>query len=469
MGCTCKKPEVTEVKAQSLDLPQTGYQFVDPFAEDISRRILSAYFGSPGEYEGLIAQERDIPIEGTAALTDLERQARDAVGGLDRFQKLIPEAADITREGLDSARSGIGLLGEQAGVTRSGLDQLTRAIGQVDEGQANLREAAALARDPSAAIASFSDPFEQQVVQQAIKDITEQSAQQGIADRAGAVAAGAFGGSRGRLQESERQEALGRGLLEAVGGLRSQGFQSARDAAAQQVSQLSGLGQATGGLGQLTGGLGTSIGGLGQQLGSTGLAFSTLGQGIAGLGSQLGGLGVTGQELLTGQIGTLEGLGRTQRGITQDALSRRFRAADVLADEPFTRLQRGQQLLAGLPIGGISGGTGAQLYQPQTYSTPSSLQRGIGTLGQLGTIAGGFGFSDKRLKTNIKKLGSVNGINIYSWTWNKLAKLMGVHLTNPITTGVMAQEVMHIPEVVNLSNDGFYFVNYKILDNLIIK
>ena len=73
MGCTCKKPKVTKVKAEQLDLPETGYQFIDPYAEDISRRILSAYFGSPGEYEGLIAQERDIPIEGTADLTDLER------------------------------------------------------------------------------------------------------------------------------------------------------------------------------------------------------------------------------------------------------------------------------------------------------------------------------------------------------------------------------------------------------------
>ena len=349
MGCTCKKPEVTKVKAEQLDLPQTGYQFIDPYAEDISRRILSAYFGSPGEYEGLIAQERDIPIEGTADLTDLERQARTAAGDLSRFQELIPEAADITRGGIDTARLGIGQLGQ---------------------GSFNLADAAQLARDPSEAIKSFSNPFEQQVVQQAIKDITEQSEQQGIADRAQAVAAGAFGGSRGRLQESERQEALGRGLLEAVGGIRSQGFQGARDAAAQQVSQLANIGQG---------------------MGTTGLAFSTLGQGIAGLGSQLGGLGVTGQELLTGQIGTLEGLGRTQRGITQDALSRRFRAADVLADEPFTRLQRGQQLLAGLPIGGISGGTGAQLYQPQTYSTPSSLQRGIGTLGQIATLGGQFG------------------------------------------------------------------------------
>tara|TARA_B100001248_G_scaffold257498_1_gene240138 strand:+ start:857 stop:2140 length:1284 start_codon:yes stop_codon:yes gene_type:complete len=427
MGCTCKKPKIQKVEADSFELPQTGYQFVDPFAEDISRRILSSYFGSPGEYEGLIAQERDIPIEGTADLTDLEREARTLSGNLGQFGEYIPEAVGVAREGIDAARFGVDQLGQ---------------------GTFNLAEAARLARDPSEAIETFSDPFEQQVVQQAIRDITEQSEQQGIANRAGAVDAGAFGGSRGRLQETERQEALGRGLLEAVGGIRSQGFQGARDAAAQQVSQL---------------------GSLGQGMGTAGLAYSTLGQGISGLGSQLGSIGAAGQDLLTGRIGTLENLGQAQRGITQDALSRRFRAADVLADEPFTRLQRGQALLAGLPMGGISGGTGAQMYQPQTYSMPSSLQRGIGTLGQLGTALGQFKPSDKRLKTNIKKLGSVNDINIYSWTWNKLAKLMGVHLNNPITTGVMAQEVMHIPGVVNLNNDGFYSVNYKILDNLIIK
>jgi hypothetical protein len=360
MGCTCKKPKIQKVEAETMELPQTGYQFVDPFAEDISRRILSSYFGSPavrdpmtGEildsgYEGLISRERDIPIEGTADLTDLEREARTLAGGLGRFGEYIPEAADVAREGIDAARAGIGQLGQ---------------------GTFNLAEAARLARDPSEAIKTFSDPFEQQVVQQAIRDITEQSEQEGIANRASAVGAGAFGGSRGRLQETERQEALGRGLLEAVGGIRSQGFQSARDAAAEQVSQL---------------------GNLGQNMGTAGLAYSTLGQGISGLGSQLGSIGSAGQDLLTGQIGTLENLGQTQRGITQDALSRRFRAADVLADEPFTRLQRGQALLSGLPIGGISGGTGSQMYQPQTYSMPSSLQRGIGTLGQVATIVGGF-------------------------------------------------------------------------------
>jgi len=73
------------------------------------------------------------------------------------------------------------------------------------------------------------------------------------------------------------------------------------------------------------------------------------------------------------------------------------------------------------------------------------------------------GKSDKRLKTNIKKLGSFKGINIYSWTWNNLAKAMGIHLDNPRTIGVMAQEVMHIPGAVKLDDDGYYSVNYEVL------
>ena len=170
MGCTCKSKVERGPAAEQVELPQTGYQFVDPFAEDISRRILSSYFGSPavrdpmtGEvldsgYEGLISRERDIPIEGTADLTDLEREARTLAGGLGRFGEYIPEAADVAREGIDAARAGIGQLGQ---------------------GTFNLAEAARLARDPSEAIKTFSDPFEQQVVQQAIRDITEQSEQEG--------------------------------------------------------------------------------------------------------------------------------------------------------------------------------------------------------------------------------------------------------------------------------------------------
>jgi hypothetical protein len=61
-----------------------------------------------------------------------------------------------------------------------------------------------------------------------------------------------------------------------------------------------------------------------------------------------------------------------------------------MADEPFARLQRGQQLLAGMPIGGISGGTGTQLYQPQTYQMPSPLSQAASLVGQGATMAGQF-------------------------------------------------------------------------------
>ena len=348
MGCTCKSKVKRGPEAEQVELPQTGYQFVDPFAEDISRRILSAYFGSPGEYEGLISQERDIPIEGTAGLTEEQEEARRLAAGLGEFGDYVTEGAGVAREGIDATKMGVNQLGA---------------------GAATLAEATRLAKNPAEGIKAFSDPFEQQVVQQAIRDITEQSEQQGIANRAGAVDAGAFGGSRGRLQETERQEALGRGLLEAVGGIRSQGFQNAVGAAANQVGQL---------------------GTLGQGMGTAGLAYGTLGQGIGGLGTSIANLGATGQGLLTNQIGTFENLGKAEQGTMQDFLSRRFRAADVLADEPFARLQRGQQLLAGMPLGGISGGTGSQMYQPQAFSQPSPLAQIAGAAATAAGIKGLF-------------------------------------------------------------------------------
>ena len=77
MGCTCEQKQTEGPPARAVELPTTGYSFVSPYIEDYSRRLLGAYFGSPGEYEGLISQERPIPIEGTAQLSDLERQEQN--------------------------------------------------------------------------------------------------------------------------------------------------------------------------------------------------------------------------------------------------------------------------------------------------------------------------------------------------------------------------------------------------------
>ena len=74
--------------------------------------------------------------------------------------------------------------------------------------------------------------------------------------------------------------------------------------------------------------------------------------------------------------------------------------------------------------------------------------------------------SDARMKTDVKKLGSINGINIYSWTWNKLAKQMGWDKKYSYNVGVMAQEVKHIPGAVQKDSDGYYLVDYGVLNGI---
>ena len=81
--------------------------------------------------------------------------------------------------------------------------------------------------------------------------------------------------------------------------------------------------------------------------------------GIAGLGQQ-------GYNMLTGQIGTMAGLGQTGRGIQDRAYGAQYTAATQMADEPYMRLQRGQQML-----GGLSG------YLPQYQSGYGTATRGV--------------------------------------------------------------------------------------------
>ena len=371
MGCTCEQKQQEGPPAKAVELPTTGYSFISPYIEDYSRRLLGAYFGEPGQYEGLISQERPIPIEGTAQLSDLERQAAAGAGDLERF----------------------------AGYTPEGINYL--------------RDAGALARDPMAAAQARFNPFEDAVVQQSIDDITKAYQQKDIGIRDDAYRAGAFGGSRGRLAQAENQTALGRGLLDAVSGIRRQGFQDAQAQVGQNISQLSNIGSGI-----------SNLAGAGQQA--------------------------------IGRIGAMATQGAAARGIEQADMSRRFRAADKLADEPFNRLQRGQQLLAGMPAGGVSGGTGAQIYQPQVFTQPSPLSQAAG-LGSM--IAGAVGASDVELKENIRRVGDYdNNLGWYEWDWNDKAKEIGIE-AEP-TAGFLAQEVLEVePEAVTIK-DGYYAVDY---------
>jgi hypothetical protein len=109
-----------------------------------------------------------------------------------------------------------------------------------------------------------------------------------------------------------------------------------------------------------------------------------------------------------------------------------------------------------LASGHIAGAQAEQFGQQQFIE---ALQ-GLGALGVESGIGQGM-FSDRRLKSNIKKIGEIDGHNWYAWTWNIVAEKMGL---KGDTIGVMADEVYDKqPEAVSLRNN-FMFVDYASLE-----
>jgi len=438
--------------AEVITTPQTGYSFVSPYMEDYSRRLLSSYFGAPGEYEGLISRPRDIPIEQTAGLTPLQIQARQQAGRLGEYQPYLTEAGRLFGRQERALDEAYGYLPGAREAVSGGLGALARAE-QTAMGTTGMY-------DPSMA-QGFYNPFEERVVQQTLEDINRQARQQDIGLRDQAVSAGAFGGARGRITQEELARQTGRGAAEAVSGIRGAGFgqaqQQAQQAFEQQRGAQQGLATMQAGLGGQQAQIGQALGGLGQLAAGMGGQFGQIGGGLAGLGQQA-------QSQLGSQINLLNQLGQQGQATQQAALSRQFAGAQQLAQEPLQRLLTGQQLLAGSPMGGISGGTGTSAYQRGVYQQPTALGQAVGAAGTIATGLGSLGFtpfsSDVDLKENIKKIGELEpGVGWYTWDWNDKGKALGAE-SEP-AEGVLAQEVLEVKPDAVIVQDGYYAVDYS--------
>ena len=250
----------------------------DPFVRE-------AYFGSP-DTPGIISQAIDAanrvygsptPVQQTAGLSPLEMEAmRGAYGGVGSFQPFL----DANQRAI---LEGIGLTRDATGVARQAVD---------------------MQFDPSTMIEEYFNPYEDQVVQRTIDDVFKAGEMADVAQRARDIKTGgesAFG-SRARLTADERRAALGRGLGEALAGIRSGGFRDARGAAMGEFGRERGAQE---------------------RFGST---LAGAGRGIAGLGASLGGLGKTGYELGAAQRGELAQLGGLARGVKETGLGREFAA-----------------------------------------------------------------------------------------------------------------------------------------------
>jgi hypothetical protein len=425
-----------QLRAQQLARDLVGVQ--SPYlqrSEDAYRTGISQLQSGLGEQERL-AREATETFLGRLDETDrIQRGATDEFGRrLGDVEQLGGEVYD--RFGRDisdvvgTAAGTVGRLGQRLGESGDLLRQTTGAF------------------DPSMT-EQFYDPYEERVVQQTISDALEAGDKADISQRARDIARGgesAFG-SRARLGAEERREALGRGLGEALAGIRSRGFgqaqraamgefgrqQQARRAAASGLAGLAGqqygagrdftstLGGAAGQRLAAGTGFGNLLSGIaGQQLGSqrqlaTGLG-QTAGQGFGartGLGGTLGqigaqrlgaqqgyggflsGLGSQAQQAGLTDINTLAGMGGQQQQLSQAQMDA-IRANAMQAQQaPLAQYQALLPFIQSAPAGQFQTQT---TFAPRPSPLQAGLATGLGTLGALGnffggTQRGGFGYA----------------------------------------------------------------------------
>jgi len=314
---------------------------------------------------------------------------REALGMQDPYLQGAGQAfgagTQALEEGLQRGRTAaIGALE----ATKGGVGSLQEGLGE----SADILRGTLGGYDPSMTD-RFYDPFEDRVVQQTITDIMEQGAKSDIGARASDIARGgesAFG-SRARLGAGERQEALGRGLAEALGGIRSRGFREAqqtglgefaRQKAAERAAStgLASLaGQGFGGSQALAGalsGLGQTEQDIGQQRYS----------GQFGLGTSLQGLGAQAAGASASDIAALYGMGSQQQGQAQAMLDAQRRNLQQRQMTPLLQYQALAPFISMAPAGQFT--TTTQFAPP-----PSPMQAGLGVglsaFGALGQLYGG--------------------------------------------------------------------------------
>ena len=422
--------------------PRSAGLFADPRARELYEQSLGVF--DPATGERFVDQRARSMMEGAAgdiraAGAGIPSIIGGAQTGMSDAERAIAEASGTARAGITDAARGI--TGEVAGAQTGAAEAAQRARAQTEMAGRDLRSAGQMGRaaalqgiaglagtgeqfDP-AGIARFQDPFTQQVIDAQQAEIARLGEQQKRDARAQQIRAGAFGGSRGAIQEAE----IGRNVLQqqAKTGaeLRSQGFQQAAQQAQQafeqaqarrqQAAQLTGsLGQAGAGTSlqaaQQAGQLGLSaeqlaqrgalesgqLGlsgqqGIGSLLGQAGQMGMQAGRDIGSLAQQRGALGLQGAQAQAGLAGQRADIAR---GIGQLGLQGQQLGADIFGQ------QMGRTAQAAQGLGGLTQdqfGTALQAFGAGTGAQRAAAS-GIAGLGQQG---------QQMLGTQISTLGQL--------------------------------------------------------------
>ena len=294
-------------QSQPYVIPEAGRTYADPAMEYAARQLLASYFGGPGQ-PGMLSQPIPVPIQQTAGLSPLEIQARNLAGGLGGFAPQLNQAAQYYQQ-------------------------------------------SAMGYNPMAA-QSFMNPYMQNVYQPQMQEISRLGEQQKRDARSRQAQTGAFGGSRGAIQEAEIDRNTMQQQAQASGDLLYRGYGDSMD---------------------------RSMG-----------AFQDMQGRRAGAAAGMAGLGQQGYDMLSGQIGMLGGLGQMGRGIQDAAFANQYTAATQMADEPYMRMQRAMALMQGLSpfFPAYTSGFGGGMGQMGAYQDPSSFSKGLGAIIGLTSLFG---------------------------------------------------------------------------------
>lgn len=298
---------------------------------------------------------------------------------------------------------------QQTGAQAAGYGGLGSLYGQqaadmAQQGYGAGARFAQQATDPNA-VQAYMSPYMQNVVDyqksQALRDF---GIGQGMR-QAKAVSAGAFGGSRQAIENSEAQRSLNSQLQ----GIEATGAQDAfKNAQAQQQFGanlgLQGLQAGYQGTGMGIQGAQTGLQGVGQQLGAGNLGLAGTAQGMQGAQTGLQGvqgalgagqyglsgygmanqaastLGQLGTQQLaadTSIIGTQSAMGQQQQTLEQNKINQAIQDYATAQQYPMMQLAQLNAMLRGLPLQQAT----TQQYQAQPGIAQQTLGMGLGALG----------------------------------------------------------------------------------------
>jgi len=294
------------------------------------------------------------------ALRGLSAAASDITGA----QAGVPLQTQAAQQGITAA-DVIGQRAARDAQARLGLGaQQARQIagtGQRDLLAARQGLAGAEAQFDPSGIGAFMDPYISQVVEQARKEVMRTGELQKQQADAQAIAAGAFGGSRGAVQKGEIDRAINDQIARQTAGLLSQGFGQALGASQQAFEAGKGRQLQRAGI----------AGELARTQAGLGLQGTAVGQQAAQTGAQLG--------LQAAQLGQRGALSGGQLGLQgQQALAQ-------MAGQRANIAQQGGQL--GLQFGQLGQGDVSQL--AALAGQQAQTAQGIGSLAAQGGQLGG--------------------------------------------------------------------------------